>query len=116
MKTLIAAVMLLLAGSGPNPSYQASRPTGDDFMARETCVRESINRMIADPKEKTSSTYDIAQISVGRCSGALWRKIVSSASSLNRGVDMMMFDQLAENQSATAAATEERERLRSPRP
>ena len=55
--------------------------------------------MLADPKEADRGSYDMAAYAVGRCSQALWSKIMRRSSAPQR-IDERMQDELAERQNA----------------
>lgn len=117
---LLTALMLMAGVScAPMPELPplGSLPTAEDYMLRARCMRQQINRMVADPTKNASrSVDDMAAYAVGRCSQGLWAKIARSTRDLNQGVDDRMFDELSARRNAMAEVIEARERLHSPSP
>ena len=92
---VIWTLALCVGGCAPIAATQAA-PDVDDYVARSRCVRQEINRMLADPKEADRGSYDMASYAVGRCSR---NKIMRSSSSPQR-IDIRMDDEISERQNA----------------
>src|SRR5208282_6081748 len=94
------ALTLCIVGCSPPPRPSlGAEPGVDDYVARSRCVRQEINRMLADPKEADRGSYDMATYAVGRCSQALWNKIMRSTNSPQR-IDIRIDDETTERQNA----------------
>ena len=96
----IVAVSLGVVGcSAPARPTLAATPDVDDYIARSRCVRQEINRMLADPKEADRGASDMATYAVGRCSQSVWNKIMHGSHSPHR-IDERMQDELMAQQDA----------------
>jgi hypothetical protein len=107
----IALVLALAIGGCTTPVRPAisSAPDVDDYVARSRCVRQEINRMLADPSESDRGAYDMATYAVGRCSQSVWNKIMRSSYSPQR-IDDMRQDELSERQNALGMIIDARTR------
>jgi hypothetical protein len=83
-------------------------PTADDFAARDRCVRQAITQMVADPAENSRGISDMADFAVGRCSRAVWDKMMHSTRSLDKGDDLIL-DQLSAKQEAMSDVIQARQ-------
>ena len=99
LRVILGLALWTVGCAGPVRPIATQTPDVDDYVARSRCVRQEINRMLADPKEADRGSYDMASYAVGRCSQALWNKIMRSSSSPQR-IDIRMDDELAEPQNA----------------
>jgi len=97
---LVASLMVIGGCTTPVEPAISSAPDFDDYVARSRCVRQQINRMLADPRESDRGAYDMASYAVGRCSQSVWHKIMRSSGSPEQRLDDMRQDELSERQNA----------------